>query len=157
MSITFDRVGPRELRLRAETRLATSVAAVFPFFSDARNLEALTPPWLRFEIETSAPEMQPGALIDYRLRVRGIPIRWRTLIESFDPPNGFVDRQLRGPYRQWIHTHTFEALDGMTIARDEVRYWPLGGRVADALVVRRDLRRVFEYRTARLVERFGAP
>src|SRR5690348_414160 len=102
--------------------------AVFAFFADADNLETITPPWLRFEILTSKPiTMRPGALIDYRLRIHGIPIRWQTEIAEWSPPHRFVDIQLRGPYTLWHHTHTFEEQDGGTLCRDLVRYRPLGG------------------------------
>ncbi|HSO97381.1 MAG TPA: SRPBCC family protein [Solirubrobacteraceae bacterium] len=123
---------------------------VFDFFARARNLEALTPPWLSFSVLTPEPiEMRPGTLIDYRLRLHGVPLRWRTLIESWAPGERFVDRQLRGPYKLWHHTHTFEATAGGTLVRDRVRYAiPLGaaGQLADRLFVARDLERVFEFR-----------
>ena len=125
-------------------------ADVFEFFSRARNLEELTPPFLRFEVLTREPiRMAPGTLIDYRLRVRGVPMRWRTLIEAWEPGRMFVDRQLRGPYRLWHHTHEFEARPDGTLVRDAIRYEiPLGpiGTVARALFVARDLERVFDFR-----------
>ena len=96
---------------------------VFAFFSDARNLDAITPPWVCFRMLTPAPvEMKAGALIDYKLRVHGIPIRWRSKITEWEPPVRFVDEQLRGPYRLWIHEHEFESRDGGTLVRDYVRY-----------------------------------
>lgn len=86
--------------------LATDIEEIFAFFCDAQNLESITPPWLKFEVLTPAPiELGEGALIDYRLRVRGIPLRWQSKITHWDPPHSFVDEQLRGPYRLWIHTH----------------------------------------------------
>jgi ligand-binding SRPBCC domain-containing protein len=129
---------------------------VFSFFADAFNLESITPPWLRFEILTPGPiEMGAGVRIDYRIRVRGLAIRWRTEIMEWEPPHRFVDVQVRGPYRLWRHTHTFEEAGGGTRCRDRVDYWPRGGRVVDRLFVRRDVRRIFEFRRARLEERFG--
>ncbi len=129
---------------------------VFPFFADAGNLEKLTPPWLRFEIVTPRPiTMKAGALIDYRLRVHGLPIRWRTEIMAWDPPHRFVDRQLKGPYTMWHHTHTFEERDGGTVCRDRVRYRPMGGALIQALFVRRDVEKIFAYRTERLCELFA--
>jgi len=134
---------------------------VFPFFSDARNLEKITPSFLRFEVLTPGPiDMEPGAIIDYRLRVRGVPIRWRTKIESFDPPRMFVDDQVRGPYKRWHHTHTFEptADGGGTVARDEVRYEPPGGPfkpIVNALFIRRDVKKIFEHRGEALSAMFG--
>ena len=124
------------------------IEEVFAFFSDAANLEAITPPWLRFSVTTPAPiAMHAGARIEYRLRWRGIPLRWTTLIETREPPDRFIDTQLRGPYRLWHHTHTFEAVDGGTRMRDLVRYrLPFGplGTIAHVLGVRRDLEAVFD-------------
>ncbi len=129
---------------------------VFAFFADATNLEALTPPWLRFRIETPSPiEMHAGANIDYRLRLRGIPIRWRTLISKWEPPRAFVDEQIKGPYRLWHHLHTFEEQDGGTLVRDRVTYSPLGGWLVHQLFVKADLKRIFEYRTQQLIEQFA--
>jgi ligand-binding SRPBCC domain-containing protein len=124
---------------------------VFPFFGDALNLEAITPPWLGFRVVTPGPiEMEPGARIEYRLRLHGIPIRWRTTIAVWDPPHRFVDVQLSGPYRMWHHTHDFEpTADGGTLMRDTVRYaLPFGplGAAAHRLLVRRDLEAIFDYR-----------
>lgn len=131
--------------------LDVPIEETFDFFAEAANLEAITPPFLRFRITTPEPiEMRVGTLIDYRLRLHGIPVSWHTRIEAWDPPHGFVDRQLRGPYALWHHTHTFEALDdGRTQMTDLVRYaqrfGPLG-TLAEHLVVRRDLERIFDHR-----------
>jgi len=125
---------------------------VFAFFADAGNLEAITPPWLGFEIVTPRPiEMQVGTLIEYRLRLHGLPIHWLTRIEVWEPGLRFVDQQLRGPYALWHHTHEFTAApDGAgTVMRDTVRYaLPCGplGELAHRLVVRRDLDRIFAFR-----------
>ncbi|MBM3878513.1 MAG: SRPBCC family protein [Verrucomicrobia bacterium] len=147
----------RELTLHTELWLPRPRDEVFPFFADARNLGVITPPWLRFEVLTPAPiVMRCGALIDYRIRVHGVPLRWRTEIAAWDPPHRFVDVQRRGPYRLWHHTHTFSERDGGTLCADRVRYWPWGGRVVDWLFVRRDVKRIFEYRQARLRELFGS-
>lgn len=131
---------------------------LFPFFADAANLDAITPPWLNFRIVTPGPvDMREGALIDYRLRVRGLPLRWRTRINAWEPPHRFEDEQLRGPYRQWIHEHTFEARDGGTLARDRVRYAvPLDWLVHDWLV-RPDIEKIFRHRSEMLKKRFAAP
>lgn len=121
---------------------------VYPFFGEARNLEQITPPLLRFEVVTPEPiEMRPGTLIEYRLRLHGVPVRWRTEIREWQPPHRFVDVQLKGPYRVWHHTHTFSPDgEGGTVMRDTVRYaLPFGGGIALGLV-RRDLREIFDYR-----------
>jgi ligand-binding SRPBCC domain-containing protein len=146
----------REFTLQTELWLPRPRREVFPFFADARNLEALTPAWLKFEVLTPAPvELCRGALIDYRIRVHGLPIRWRTEIAEWDPPRQFVDVQLRGPYTLWHHTHTFEERDGGTLCRDRVRYRPRGGALIHWLFVRRDVERIFQYRQQRLAARFG--
>jgi ligand-binding SRPBCC domain-containing protein len=137
--------------LRREQRLPLPPDAVFPFFADARNLEAITPPWLGFRVTTPGTiELRPGALIEYRLRLHGLPLGWLTQIADWVPGERFVDVQLAGPYKLWHHTHEF-APDGAggTLMRDTVRYalpwWPLG-EVAHALLVRRDLAAIFDHR-----------
>jgi ligand-binding SRPBCC domain-containing protein len=134
--------------------------AVFAFFADALNLEAVTPPWLRFRVVTPGPiRMAPGTLIEYRLRLHGVPIRWLTRIEVWEPGKRFVDVQVRGPYRVWHHTHSFESRGDGTLVRDTVRYaLPLGplGRIAHAAIVRRDLERIFDFRHEEVARRLGA-
>ena len=132
---------------------------VFTFFADPVNLEALTPPWLRFEVLTPKPLPRgEGARFDYRIRVRGLPIRWCTLIETFVPGELFVDRQLAGPYALWRHTHRFEDLpDGGTRMTDQVRYrvgWGWIGQILTALWMRQDVTRIFEYRKQALAKQF---
>jgi ligand-binding SRPBCC domain-containing protein len=130
---------------------------LFPFFADAGNLDALTPPWLNFRIITPLPiVMREGTLIDYRLRVHGLPLRWRTLISAWQPPHRFVDEQLRGPYRQWIHEHTFEAHDGGTLARDVVRYAVPFDFLLHRWFVRPDIEKIFRFRSEALRKRFAA-
>ena len=146
----------KEYALCAEHWLPRPRGEVFPFFSEARNLEELTPPWLKFEVLTPAPiVMRPGLHIDYQIKIHGIPIRWRTEIVAGDPPHRFVDVQLSGPYTLWHHTHTFEERDGGTLCRDEVRYRPRGGALIYWLFVRRDVERIFDYRKKRLDEIFS--
>ncbi len=125
-------------------------AVVFSLFSDAFNLERITPPWLGFRVLTPGPvAMACGTEIEYRLRLHGMPIRWLTRIEVWDPPLRFVDVQIRGPYRLWEHTHTFVPDDERTLMRDTVRYaLPLGplGELARRAFVARDLARIFDFR-----------
>jgi ligand-binding SRPBCC domain-containing protein len=134
---------------------------VFAFFADAANLERLTPPRLRFAIRTPLPiAMRPGAIIDYRLSLLGIPFRWRTVIEVFEPESRFIDIQAVGPYSLWRHLHEFvDAPGGATLIRDRVEYeLPLGllGELAHALFVRRQLEGIFDYRR-RVIETEFAP
>lgn len=123
---------------------------VFGFFADAGNLERITPPELNFKIATPQPfEISEGTLIDYQLKLRGLPMKWRTEISVWEPPFRFVDRQLRGPYSQWIHTHTFTELDPRkTLIEDEVKYRlpfePFGD--AAHFIVARELAYIFDYR-----------
>ncbi|MEZ5063496.1 MAG: SRPBCC family protein [bacterium] len=132
---------------------------VFAFFSDARNLERLTPEFLNFRILTPGRiEMRPGALIDYELRLHGLPVRWRTRIERFEAPRTFVDLQLSGPYRLWHHTHEFLEVAGGTQMRDAVDYeLPAGpiGEIAHELWVKKQLERIFSYRWQAVESVFG--
>ncbi|MEM7051142.1 MAG: SRPBCC family protein [Acidobacteriota bacterium] len=142
--------------LTTEQWLPRSLDELFPFYADAYNLERITPPILRFRVITPRPiEMKAGALIDYRLRLRGLPIRWRTRIAAWEPPYRFFDEQIRGPYRLWYHQHTFEERDGGTLVRDQVDYRMLFGRLAHPLIVGRDVRRIFAFRSQALAEIFG--
>jgi ligand-binding SRPBCC domain-containing protein len=146
----------RTQKLKTEIWLPRDRASVFAFFSDPKNLEELTPDWLHFEILTPTPvKMAAGGCIDYRLRWHGIGLRWCSEITTWEPPERFVDRQIRGPYRVWIHEHTFAALDGGTLVGDTVEYATPGGILIDKWLVARDLDRIFTYRHQRLYERFG--
>lgn len=131
-------------------------ADVFAFFGDARNLEAMTPPWLHFRILTPVPvDMRPGTLIDYRLRLRGVPVGWRTEIARWEPPDVFVDRQLRGPYTLWVHTHSFADEGSGTRVNDRVVYDVAGGALLHRWLVGPDLRRIFTFRAEALLRHFG--
>lgn len=127
----------------------------FRSFGDARNLEIITPPWLHFKILTEAPiEMGEGTLIDYRLSLRSIPLRWRTRIDVWEPPRRFIDIQIKGPCRRWHHEHVFEPRNNGTLCIDHVQYAVLGGLLVDRLFVRRDVEEIFEFRRKRLLELF---
>jgi ligand-binding SRPBCC domain-containing protein len=147
----------KEFTFHTELWLPRQPAEVLPFFAEAKNLEAITPPWLEFETLTPGPVLiEAGALIDYRIRIHGIPIRWRTEIALWDPPHRFVDVQLRGPYTLWHHTHTFVERDGGTLYSDDVRYRPRGGALINSLFVRRDVEKIFAFRQEKLAQIFHA-
>jgi len=136
-------------KLEREQLLPHPVEQVFPFFADARNLERITPPLIGFRVLGEEPiEMRAGALIQYKLRLHGLPVDWLTRIEEWEPNTRFVDNQLVGPYRLWHHTHTFEERGGGTLMRDTVRYampvWPFGELAMP--LVRRDLASIFDFR-----------
>lgn len=143
-------------RLEASQWLPRSREEVFAFFSDAFQLQTLTPPWLHFQVLTPRPiDLGDGAVIDYRLRIRGLPLRWQSRIGRWEPPQRFTDEQTRGPYRRWLHEHSFEPLDGGTLCRDLVEYDVYGGALMHALFVRRDLLRIFAFRQQTLRRLFS--
>lgn len=132
--------------LHAEVIVPASLDRTFAFFSDARNLESLTPPWLHFRIETALPiAMARGTVIDYRIELYGIGIPWRTQIDEWEPGARFVDRQVSGPYVWWRHEHRFESVAGGTRVIDHVEYVPRAAWLS-AWLVRRDVGRIFDYR-----------
>ena len=132
---------------------------VFAFFSRAENLEVLTPPWLNFKILKVAPQpIQQGTLVNYSLRVHGIPLHWISEIVEWEPPHRFVDLQLRGPYRVWRHEHRFEARDGGTLISDTISLaLPLGtlGQLAYKMKVQSDVDKIFAFRKAKVRTLFG--
>jgi ligand-binding SRPBCC domain-containing protein len=143
-----------EVRFTSELWLPRPRDEIFQFFSDPANLEALTPPWLHFEILTPTVALRPGVRIDYRLRLYGIPLRWQSEISRWEPPERFVDEQRRGPYRSWVHTHTFSEERGGTRVGDTVAFevpfeWLTGW------LVMRDVRRIFAFRQQVLLNLFG--
>lgn len=147
--------------LAREQYLPAAPEEVFPFFADAHNLERITPPWLGFRIVTPAPiDMHEGIRIDYRLRLAGVPVRWRTAIREWKPNERFVDEQERGPYALWRHEHVFTEAGGGTRMLDRVQYrLPLGrmGRMAHAVAVRATLAAIFDYRFDRIRELWPWP
>ncbi|HEY0868457.1 MAG TPA: SRPBCC family protein [Fimbriimonas sp.] len=136
--------------LETETLIPAELDEVFRFFSDAANLQRITPPSLSFQIATPMPiDMKAGTRIDYRLRLLGVPFRWKTLISVWDPPRRFVDVQEQGPYRIWEHEHRFEPIEGGTRMIDRVRYLAPGGPLeplVDSLFVSPRVRGIFQYR-----------
>jgi ligand-binding SRPBCC domain-containing protein len=137
-------------------RLPRPVDEVFDFFADAQNLEAITPPWLHFQILTPPGiRMATGTRIEYRLRLRGLPLHWTSEITAWEPPRRFVDEQISGPYRLWEHEHCFESTGGGTTANDRVRYAVPGGIIVHRLLVAPELKRIFDYRRDQLAKRFG--
>ena len=141
----------KTFRLTTEHQIEKPLDEVFSFFSDAHNLVELTPPRLHLEVLTSVPiEMEVGTLIDYSLKLRGIPVRWQTEITEWEPPYFFADEQRKGPYRCWIHKHTFVETDGGTLVGDDVEYAMLGGKLINKLIVRPDLEDIFAYRSQKL-------
>lgn len=146
-----------DFRIGSSVTLGHPREQVFEFFSKAENLGLLTPPWLRFTIISPLPiEMKVGALIEYRIRLYGIPMRWTSEITEWDPPLMFEDTQIRGPYRKWVHRHTFEETDEGTVVTDEVRYRVPGGTVINWLFVGSRVRKIFDYRKAKLKELFSS-
>jgi ligand-binding SRPBCC domain-containing protein len=145
--------------LEREQWIPRPLPEVFDFFSRVENLERLTPAWVHFRIHSQLPiEMRAGALIEYTLRLAGVPLRWRTRVAEWEPERRFVDVQERGPYALWEHTHLFRACDGGVLMGDRVRYaLPLGplGRAAHALAVRASLAAIFDHRFRAIRELFG--
>ncbi|MDP9149173.1 MAG: SRPBCC family protein [Myxococcota bacterium] len=146
--------------LEREQVVSRPRSEVFAFFSDAANLDRLTPSSLRFEIKSALPiDMRAGALIDYKIALFGVGLRWRTLIEVFEPEARFVDVQVKGPYRLWRHTHDFVDAPGGTMVRDRVEYEvPLGrlGELVRGLFVERQLAWIFDFRRKTIDEIFGS-
>jgi hypothetical protein len=129
---------------------------VFAFFSDPQNLDLITPPWLHFRTITMGPgEMRRGAVMEHRLRIHGFPLRWRSKITDWDPPTRFVDEQISGPYRLWIHEHRFEERDGGTLVHDHVRYAVLFDFLIHRLFIGPDIERIFAWREKKLREILG--
>lgn len=137
----------REFEFTQTQTINRPIEDVFAFFSDVHNLGRITPPWIDFKVVTPDPiEMRKGAVIDFKLRLHGIPLKWQTEITLWDPPHTFIDEQRKGPYRVWIHTHSFTGENGRTHMTDHVRYVSIGGVVVQKLFVAPDIRKIFAFR-----------
>ncbi len=140
--------------LERRQRVPVSLDDAFAFFANPQNLAAITPPWLGFEILEAPSAAHAGALMLYRLRIKGVPVRWLTEITAWHPPRSFTDVQRAGPYRLWEHTHRLAPVEGGTEIYDHVRYRVPGGQLARLVdrFVRPLLDEIFDYRAARVVE-----
>jgi len=155
-SIQIQRHPQEGYRLTARMSVDLPIEKVFEFFADANQLERITPQWLHFKVLTPCPiEMKAGLILDYRIRLHAIPIKWRTEISAWEPPFRFVDQQLKGPYKRWHHEHTFQEVDGKTIVCDNVHYIPRGGSLIHRFMVKPDLEKIFRFRHDRLTEIFA--
>jgi ligand-binding SRPBCC domain-containing protein len=146
-------------QLRFKQLIPRRPKEVFAFFADAGNLQSITPAWLHFHILTPLPvELRDGALLDFTIRWRLLRMTWRTKIVDWVSPRQFIDQQVSGPFKLWVHRHTFEPHPQGTLMTDQVRYeLPFGavGRLGHSLLVRRDLEAIFEYRRQQIAKRFG--
>jgi uncharacterized protein (TIGR01777 family) len=147
-------VGPVS-RLHKTQWIARPPEEVFPFFADATNLDRITPPWLHFQILNPNVDMHRGTIINYKLRLRGVPLRWQSEIVEWEPPYRFVDVQRRGPYRLWIHEHRFQPHNGGTLVQDDIQYSAPGGALVRNLLIAPDLDSIFSYRKERLEQHFA--
>jgi len=152
------RIEKNRWKVSAGQWLPRPVDEVFSFFGDARNLNLITPPLIHFRIITPLPvTMETGVRLDYIIRLRGIPVTWRTAITAWEPGVRFVDEQRRGPYRQWIHEHTFTPCEGGTWCGDTVHYIPPGGALINRLFVEPDVMKIFTYRQQAMKMLFSEP
>jgi ligand-binding SRPBCC domain-containing protein len=151
----------KKYTLKREQLINRPRREVFAFFERPENLERITPSSMGFDILTPRPIlMQTGTVLDYTIRLFGIPVRWTTVITGYNPPRGFSDVALRGPYSFWHHTHTFAEVDGGTLMTDEVSYaLPLGpvGRLVNSLWVKRQLKRIFDFRAEAIRKLIDSP
>ena len=140
--------------LSRETKVNRPVEEVFEFFSKAENLNIITPPELNFNITTPLPvKMKKGALIDYKIKLHGVPFKWKTEITEWNPPYRFVDTQIKGPYKIWIHEHIFTTAEDSTIITDIVSYLPSGWilePIIHKLIVKKKLEDIFDYRQSKI-------
>lgn len=153
--VRIDPAGDRRWRVTAGLWLPRPLDEVFAFFAAAENLNLITPPWVHFRILTPLPvAMRVGARIDYVIRLRGVPVQWKTEITAWEPGVRFIDEQRSGPYREWIHEHTFQVMDGGTWCGDTVLYRPPGGALINRFFVEPDVLRIFTYRHERMKRLF---
>lgn len=150
-------------RLHREMWVPLPLETVFAFFSNPANLELVTPPWVGFRILSKLPvAMKKGLLLDYAIRIHGIPLKWRSEITEWEPPLRFADLQIKGPYAIWHHQHKFEARHGGTLVIDEVEYaiplsWMPGSGLIERFLVRPDVEKIFAHRRGALLRHFGLP
>lgn len=158
-SPSIQRLSDGAYRLSSAVLVERSIEPVFEFFSKADNLDAITPPWLNFRIKTPLPiQISEGTEIEYSLRLRGIPVKWRSRIEDWKPNERFTDVQVAGPYHYWSHIHRFSPISSdSTLVEDQVDYRVPGGRLIHALFVKKDLVRIFQFRHTKVLEILGSP
>ena len=145
--IYIKKVGLWKFELSTEQYIAYPIDEVFNFYSEAKNLNLITPPFLDFNIlSQSSVIVEEGTIFKYRLKIHGVPVRWKSLIKEWLPPNKFVDIQLRGPYLKWHHIHSFSSLGDKTKVTDKVEYIVPGGALIHNLFVKKDLLNIFNYR-----------
>ena len=149
----------QDLIYECEQWVPKTIEEIFPFFAEAKNLEKITPPHLRFHIVGMNTEtINKGTLIDYKLQLYGVPFKWKTKISEFEPNKMFIDEQLKGPYSKWVHLHTFEQINGGTLLKDLVHYRiPMGalGKILLGRFIRKDIEKIFNYRKSVIAELFG--
>lgn len=147
---------PTPFRLQEQQWVDQPIERVFAFFAEPGNLQKITPPWMSFRlVSCSTPAIEEGTILEYALRVRGLPMKWVSQITVWEPPFRFVDEQLHGPYRRWHHEHTFEDHGARTLIGDQVDYAVPGGRLVEKFLVRRDIAKIFRYRTETLAAQFS--
>jgi len=155
LDVTLARLMHRVSTLESSQWLARPLEEVFPFFASAGNLDSITPPWLRFHVENPATAIRQGTFLNYRLKLHGIPIRWRSEILVWEPPYRFVDVQRNGPYTLWYHEHSFRSHRDGTLVEDRVEYAAPGGSLIRRLFIEKDLERIFRFRKAKLEQIFA--
>ena len=144
--------------LKKETLINENIINVFEFFSNAENLDLITPPHLGFKILTQLPiRMNIGTIIDYKIHLNGFPIRWKTEITKWEPPNCFEDTQVKGPYKIWVHEHLFKESNGKTIMNDNIRYLSPGGIfefIPHKFIVKKKVESIFDFRERKFKDLF---